>query len=214
MEVLRHQDIREFYALLGEEIADFDCGAVCAKRNRNGLPYCCDVSKTIPLMYREEYEYVRRHSSMWRPYKPRDPDEKLDELEYHLYVECRGPGRCERAWRSIVCRIFPTYPYMDEDGRAIGLFFNTCLRDKCHLAGRPELVRAAFIRDHLKFWNLLLERHEGEHEFHMALSRQAEARHQRLRKPFVVMMPGGTLTRHYERTGSNGAEIEETWAPR
>ncbi|MBN1919066.1 MAG: hypothetical protein JW889_14265 [Verrucomicrobia bacterium] len=206
--MLRPQDIQEFYALLDEEIADFDCGAVCAARNRNKMPYCCDISKAIPLMYFDEYEYVRRHSAMWRPYVPKDPKEKLDELEYHLFVECPGPARCERPWRSIVCRIFPTYPYVDDDERAVGLFFNTCLRDKCHLVGRPELVRQAFIRNHVQFWNLLFERHEGEKAFHVNLCRQTEARHRRLRKPFIVMMPDGTLTRRFD----NGAGDE--WTPR
>lgn len=56
----RAEDIKEFYALLDEEIADFDCGAQCGARNRRKLPYCCDISKTIPLMYHEEYDYVRR----------------------------------------------------------------------------------------------------------------------------------------------------------
>jgi hypothetical protein len=206
--ILRHKDIKEFYRLLDEEIAEFDCGAICARRNRNTVPYCCDISKTIPLMYREEYDYVRRRTAMWRPYDRRKADEKLDELEYHVYVECRGPARCERPWRSIVCRIFPTYPYVDERGRATGLFFNTVFRDKCVLAGRPELIRPAFIRSHLTFWNVLFDRHEGERAFHTELARETEAHYRRLGKPFVVMMPTGTLTKHFENAG------EPTWTPR
>ena len=139
---------------------------------------------------------------------PEDPDEKLGKMEYHLYVECPGPSLCERQWRSIVCRIFPTYPYMDENGRATGLFFNTVLRDKCYLVGRPELVRTAFIRNHLELWNVLFERHGGEQAFHAALSRQTEARYRRLGKPFIVMTPTGTLTKHFENDG------EEIWTPR
>jgi hypothetical protein len=206
--LLRPKDIRDYYRLLDEEIADFDCGELCARRNRNRIPYCCDVAKAIPLMYREEYDYVRRHTRMWRPYRPEDPDEQLDELEYHVHVECRGPQRCERRWRSIVCRIFPTYPYMDEADRAVGLFFNAVLRDKCILVNRPDLIRTAFIRSHLRFWKALFERHEGEREFHVQLARQTEARHRRLGKPFIVLMPTGTLTKHFE----NGSE--ETWTPR
>jgi len=208
VDALRQKDIREFYRLLDEEIAEFDCGALCAPRNRNGVPYCCDVSKAIPLMYHEEYDYVRPRTRMWRPYRPKDPNEDLDEMEYHLYVECRGPERCERPWRSIVCRIFPTYPYTDDGGRAIGLFFNTVLRDKCYLAGRPELIRPAFVRNHLTFWNLLFERHEGEKEFHAELSRRTEARHRRLGKPFTIITPTGSLTKHFENAG------KEEWTPR
>jgi len=206
--ILRHKDIEEFYRLLDEEIAEFDCGAKCAPRNRNKVPYCCDISKAIPLMYREEYDYVRRHTAMWQPYRLKDKGEKLDELEYHVYLECRGPAQCERPWRSIVCRIFPTYPAMDEDGRPIGLFFNTVLRDKCHLVGRPELVRPAFIRNHVAFWNLLFERHAGERDFHAGLFRQTQARYRRLRKPFIILMPTGTLTKRFDNDG------EETWVPR
>jgi len=194
--------------LLDEEIADFDCGAKCSARNRNALPYCCDMTKAIPLMYEEEYEYVRHHSAMWRPYVPREPGEKLDELEYHVYVECPGPARCERQWRSIVCRIFPTYPAMDEHGHVTGLFFNTVLRDKCVLAGRPELIRAAFIRNHVQFWNVLFERHAEEKAFHAALYRRTEARYRRLKKPLVIMQAEGTLTKRFENGG------EETWTPR
>ena len=116
--------------------------------------------------------------------------------------------RCERPWRSIVCRIFPTYPYVDGQDRATGLFFNTCLRDKCYLVGRPDLVRPEFIRSHLRFWNVLFDRHKGEKEFHADLCRQTEARHRRLRKPFIVMMPDGTLTKRFDNGGS------EDWTPR
>jgi hypothetical protein len=219
MGALRHSDIEEFYRLLDVEVADFDCGAICARRNRSGVPYCCDISKTVPLLYHEELDYVRRHTRMWRIHKPTNSHEEFDELEYHVYAECRGPERCERRWRSIVCRIFPTYPYMDENARAIGLFFNTVLRDRCFLVERPELIRPAFVRSHLAFWNLLFERHAGEKEFHAQLCRQTEARYRRLRKPFVVMMPNGTLTRHYENgdgaAGLAGADgVEETWTPR
>ena len=208
MTVLRQEDIEEFYRLLDEEIADFDCGATCAPRNRNKIPYCCDISKAVPLMYHEEYDYVRRHTTMWRPYKPKNSPKSLDELEYHVYLRCPGPERCDRRWRGIVCRTFPTYPYMDQHGRVTGLFFNTVLRDKCTLVGRPDLIRPAFICKHVIFYNLLFERHGGEKEFHAALSRRTEARYRRLAKPFIIMMPTGTLTRHFDNGG------EGTWTPR
>ena len=46
---LTRKDVVTLLELASEEICDFDCGEVCASKNRNKIPYCCDDDKVIPL---------------------------------------------------------------------------------------------------------------------------------------------------------------------
>ena len=187
---LTQKDLKILLELSDEEIANFDCGAVCAKKNRNKIPYCCDVDSVIPVLYRAEFEYFQKRSKLWREFRPRSRHEKkmVAELEdYYIMAKCRGPAKCERKHRGLVCRNFPTYPYFDKAGRLVGLFFSRTLNGNCVLIDRPDLIRKKYIKSQMKFWNYLFDRMEGEREFHMKFAQTSEKRLKSIGKNFIVL---------------------------
>ena len=186
--MLRKRDFEHMRRLLEEEICDFDCGAICSGRNQERIPYCCDNEISAPVLYHEEYEYLTKRTDMWKKYKPKK-SEKLEDLEYQIYAKCRGPAKCDRLHRAIVCRNFPTYPYFDEDGRAIALFFNRSLKGKCYLVDRPALIRKEFVRKNIEFWNYVLPKVKGEWDFYRSFAKGMEKMVRRHGLNFVLLRP-------------------------
>jgi hypothetical protein len=186
--MLTDRDIEHSLKLLREEICDFDCGAICASRNRDGVPYCCDNSTAIPVLYREEYRYLKKRTGMWRHHKPKK-SEKLEDLEYQIYAKCRGPENCEREHRGIVCRNFPTYPYFDKNGKCVALFFNRTLKHQCYLVDRPALIRKEFIQANVRFWNFILPKVKGEWDFYRSFADRMERMAKRHGINFVLLRP-------------------------
>jgi len=186
--MLTPKDFKHIYKLLDEEICDFDCGEICSDRNRNGLPYCCDNETAIPVLYHEEYEYLKKRTDMWKKHKPKK-SEKLEELEYQIYAHCKGPAHCEREHRGIVCRNFPTYPYFDDDGKCIALFFNRTLKGQCYLIDRPALIRKEYIRTNIEFWNYILPKVKDEWDFYRSFAKKMERMANRHELNFVLMWP-------------------------
>ena len=187
---LTQRDVRILLDLTDEEICDFDCGQICARKNRNKIPYCCDIDKVIPILYRSVFEYFQKHTDMWCLFKPRNKHERkmVEELEdYQVMARCKGAQKCERHYRAFVCRNFPTYPYFNSHGRVVGLFFSRTLNGKCILIDRPEFIRKKYIRANIEFWNYLLDRVTGEREFYQKFARTSEKRHGSLGKDFIIL---------------------------
>ena len=189
---LTRKDVVTLLDLASEEICDFDCGEVCASKNRNKVPYCCDDDKVIPVLYRGELEYFQKRSQLWREFKPRTKHERklVNELEDHnVMARCKGPAKCERDHRGFVCRSFPTYPWFGRNDRVTGLYFSRTLNGKCVLIDRPELIRKKYIRNQIRFWNYLLDRVDGEREFYRDFAASSKKRLTSHGKEFIVLKP-------------------------
>ncbi len=186
--MLKEKDFKHIFKLLDEEICDIDCGEICSSRNQEGIPYCCDNETAIPVLYHEEYEYLKTRTDMWEKHKPKKK-EKLEDLEYQIYVKCRGATECDRRYRAVVCRNFPTYPYFDESGRVIALFFNRTLKGQCYLVDRPALIRKDFVRSNIEFWNYILPKVKGEWDFYRSFAKKVEKMVRRHDLNFVLLWP-------------------------
>ena len=187
---LKVKDIEKLLEFTSEEICDFDCGEICSRKNRNRIPYCCDIDKVVPVLYREEFDYFKKRTDMWRLFRPRCKEEKkmVDELDKNqVMARCKGPKKCDRRYRGFVCRNFPTYPYFNGKGRVVGLFFSRTLNGKCVLIDRPEIIRKEYIRSQIKFWNYLLNRVPGEREFYQKFASSSKKRQRTLGKKFIVL---------------------------
>lgn len=186
--MLTAKDIEYIYKLLDVEMCDFDCGKICASKRKNKIPYCCENIKAMPVLYREEYKFLKAKTKMWKEHKPHKT-EKLSELEFSIYAKCKGHKNCERRFRGIVCRNFPTYPYFNPGGKTIGLFFNRSLKGKCYLIDRPALIRKDFIEANIEFWNYLLPKIPMEWDFYIRLAEQTEKMLKRHGIRFVILKP-------------------------
>ena len=125
---------------------------------------------------------------MWKKHKPHK-DENLQELVFSIYAKCKGYGKCDRRFRCIVCRNFPTYPYFNSGGKTIGLFFNRSLKGKCYLIDRPAVIREEFIKANVKFWNFLLPKVPEEWDFYIKFAEQMEKMVKRHGRRFIVLTP-------------------------
>jgi hypothetical protein len=186
--MLTDKDIKHMYGLLDGEMCDFDCGEVCSLKHRKRMPYCCENINAMPVLYREEYKYLRSQTKMWKKHNPRE-GEHLDELEFSIYAKCKGYDKCERRFRGIVCRNFPTYPYFNAGGKAIGLFFNRSLKGRCYLIDRPGVIRKEFIKANIEFWNFLLPKVPDEWDFYIKFAEQMERMVKRHGRRFIILKP-------------------------
>ncbi len=78
----------------------FDCGEICGS-------ICCqgdDPETGLYLLPGEEKLFT---DSDWK---------SVEETEYGIFVQCKGPENCDRSRRPMQCRTFPLMPVIDDDG--------------------------------------------------------------------------------------------------
>ncbi len=164
---LSEQAIRSYHTLLDENITEYDCGSLCSVSN-NGIPFCCDSTITIPLLYRSELSMLQKMGELWSIWKPSNNKERrlAKQISPHeIYCECTGAARCKREQRSIACRTFPLEPYIDNKGVLTGLvFIPGVLSDdrirknmNCPLTDKTEDIRQEYIDSTFAFWKTLLK---------------------------------------------------------
>lgn len=193
------EEIRYYHSLLNEELADFDCGSLCAPDN-GGEPYCCKAEHAVPLLYRAEFEYLQTLGDLWREWKPvtrEDREIASTASRDQLFCECKGIAHCVRDQRSISCRTFPLEPYIDRRGAFVGLTF---VRDfvekdpdtgkvKCPMTRRSREIRQAFIDGHFIFWEKIMLRRAEEYETYVETSKTLRRSRNRTGKQFHVLFP-------------------------
>jgi hypothetical protein len=159
------REIERIYRLLDEPPTDFDCGTLCIEEDG---PLCCVTENAVPSVYRWEWRYLKERTDMWHLWRPRTRQERRDfmdcKADCDIYVKCEGAARCDRRYRSFVCRTFPLEPYVENDWTMSGLVFNTDFEGKCPLTRRPRKIRPEFVHACLEGWQWLLEVEPEMHE--------------------------------------------------
>ncbi len=167
-------ELNKFYELLDESLTPYDCGRLCAPAN-GGEPFCCQVENAVPMLYREEFEYLQKRTELWRRWKPKTPiDKKMkreEETRILIFCECKGVKHCERQNRSVGCRTFPLEPYFDERGEFVGLIFMKEFRNKCPLMDRLSDIKQSVIDKHYEFWKLIMQIKKDEFDLYKSTSR-------------------------------------------
>ena len=187
---LSDRQLRRFYRLLSVRMTDFDCGRLCAPGN-DGVPYCCDGSRCVPVLFREEYEWHRRRYSFWRrmPVRTKQDRELVGRARaYNVFGSCPGPGGCRRPCRALVCRLFPFEPFVRDDGRVLGLVYQEERKQDCPLIGKPKGVyNPAYIRNAVRVWQEILDSVSSERDLYIGESRKRERRAARTGKRHRVL---------------------------
>ena len=114
-------------------IAAFDCGQHCAPYN-DGDPVCCTTSQVIPVLYTEEWALLQSRTKLWHQFMPMDSYERRLVAETPVgqcLMECSGAQFCERENRSLACRAFPFFPYLNRQGQFVGLSYYWEYADRC-----------------------------------------------------------------------------------
>ncbi len=156
------EEILEYlYQLMDVEITDFDCGQLCTDSN-NGVPFCCDVEKTVPVLFNDEYDFIsRKFPGFWQKLDADSPllqhlDVELD-LDIECFAVCPGCQACNRSARALVCRLYPFEPYCDEKGNVVGITFNYD-EDQCPLLKKDDLrVNPQYIKNSMTVWRYIFQ---------------------------------------------------------
>ncbi len=196
------------YAAFDEPVTDVDCGLKCAPYNERGVPFCCDPEHAIPTAYREEWDYLQRHTDLWRPWHHPDPKEeqriRAETPAHQVPIVCKGVACCQRSYRSLVCRAFPFFPYISQQNELWGLSYYWQYEDRCWVLSHLHRVRPAFVQAALEAYRRLFRWYPQEREnfaHHSRVMRRVFARRRRgiplfHRDGFVYLVDPRTETLH------------------
>ena len=92
---------KEIYEKLDGVSPDpFDCGKICGSA-------CCHSDDSEYGLYLLPGEENLHEDSDWN---------SMERTEYGMFVQCKGPGNCDRSRRPMQCRTFPLMPVINDDG--------------------------------------------------------------------------------------------------
>lgn len=145
---LEQQHILHLYRIFSSPISVLDCGEKCSVYNENHIPFCCDTRHVIPLAYCPEWNYLAQSTDLWQLFSQNDIRELKhlkDKLpEDQVLIKCQGYQKCQRSFRSITCRSFPFFPYIDQRGKFIGLTYYWEFEDRCWAINHLETISPQF----------------------------------------------------------------------
>ncbi len=162
----------ELLNILTAPVTDFDCGTLCAPGN-GGVPVCCHAESVVPVLYKSEFEVLKRRTKLWRKYQPRTAHQRglnKDMRSCDMLAVCKGAEFCERDNRSIVCRTFPFEPYLDHDGVLAGLVYNFEYLGTCPLVGSKHKVLPEFVDQSMQLWDRMFDLWPTEQDFYFLIS--------------------------------------------
>ena len=182
---LTERQLRRFYRMLSVRMTDFDCGIRCAPQN-NGVPYCCDQERVVPLLFRDEYKWHRTQETFWQKMPIRTKEEKKlvqDLCSYTVFALCPGVQACRRTQRALVCRLFPFEPFIDTEGNVLGLVYIGGENGDCSLMGKPQRIyNPTYIRNCIRVWQGLVDTFPEEKDMYMHESKKRTRRAARMGK--------------------------------
>jgi hypothetical protein len=185
MSSLTPADFASFYQGFDSPVSRFDCGRKCAPLN-GGEPVCCSTQNAVPVAERAEWNLLRSRTDLWGKFKPYDaPTRKIvAELENTcVAIECKGVGHCERENRTIACRAFPFFPYLNRRREFIGLSVYWDFEDRCWMMSNLQVVDKKYVAEFVATFEKIFAKDPSEFDTYVAFSatmRRVFSRWQRL----------------------------------
>ena len=148
-------------------LAALDCGKKCAPYN-GGVPYCCDTRHAVPTAYLPEWDYLKTSTDLWHLWSTDEPGETA-RLQQEagpdlMLIKCQGHRSCQRDYRSIVCRAFPFFPYIDSQDRFLGLAYYWEYDMRCWVISNLQIVTPEFRQEFVTSYERLFELKPGERD--------------------------------------------------
>jgi len=134
---------QELYSGFATPLCELDCGLKCGPYNDYGVPICCDIHQVIPSAFNMEWHYLERNTDLWQPWSAGEAfDPELDEelLDGQVLLMCKGYQECQRDYRTLTCRAFPFYPYLNSQGEFLGLATYPEFRYGCWILSNLQVV--------------------------------------------------------------------------
>jgi hypothetical protein len=162
------EDFSTLYQRFDSPLMMSDCGERCSPHNERNVPFCCDIRHAVPTVYEAEWEYLKTNTDLWHIYQ--NDDLKVYQAlqrqlpDQQVYVECRGHLMCQRKFRSIVCRAFPFFPYLNLKGEFLGLSYYWEYEDRCWVISNLGSVTQEFRNECMETFRVLMDRFPLEQE--------------------------------------------------
>lgn len=164
MPALKPADFARFYDGFTANLSRFDCGRKCAPLN-GGEPVCCSTQNAVPVADKAEWDLLKSRTDLWHIFKPYDaPTRKLkEELPSSCRaIECKGARFCERDNRTIACRSFPFFPYINRAKEFIGLSIYWDFQDRCWVMSNLQIVEQSFIDEFVPTFEAIFAKDKEE----------------------------------------------------
>jgi hypothetical protein len=193
-------DFRSLLAGFNASTTPLDCGKMCAPFNPSGKPFCCDICHAVPVAYKPEWDYLKKHTTLWHLWRgdectdePINPDDLLEETPEHLLLlSCKGPDKCEREYRATSCRQFPFFPYITSDYRFIGLAHDWEFESKCWILSHMEQVTAEYRQEFIKTFDLIFSYWMDDFDSYAALSEEVREHYLSIRRRIPLLHRNGS----------------------
>lgn len=179
----------ELYRRFQASISRHDCGRWCAPLN-GGSPICCSTQDAVPIVHRAEWKLLKSRTDLWRPFKPYDANTRniVDSLHHsNCAIECKGAAFCERDNRSLACRAFPFFPYIDKHGDFIGLSYYWDFEDRCWVISNMQIVEAEFLKEFVAAYEYLFSFDPDEFDTYKSHSANMRRVFSRRRQPIPLI---------------------------
>lgn len=214
LNLIKPEEIKDFYAGFNAPVAELDCGKKCAPYNESGKPFCCDICHAVPTLYQSEWAYVQANTDLWHAWKAEQctdtPEEAAEEVERlgaetpdtMILAECLGPALCQRDFRGLTCRQFPFFPYIDSQGNFLGLSYYWEYVEQCWVMSNLQVVTERYRQEFIRAFEFLFERMPGEFESYKVHSEVMRDEYNELRRAIPLLHRNGgyyKITSHTER---------------
>lgn len=160
--------VKEIYSKFDSSITSFDCGKKCSPYNTYGIPFCCDIGLVVPTAYESEWVYLKNNTDLWHLWEPEDKKRKM-ELQTILpdgqaMLACKGYEVCQREFRSIACRSFPFFPYIDREREFLGITYFWTYENQCWVISNLGYVNQKYVREFVDAYELIFDLEPSERE--------------------------------------------------
>ena len=184
-----YPDFAHLHATFEAPVAAFDCGDKCAPYNPGGRPFCCDPRHAVPTLYRDEWAYLQQAApGFWRLWQGATLAEtqalQAETPQGQVLAVCAGPEHCatHRAYRSLTCRAFPFFPYLNREGEFLGLSYYWQYEDRCWLLSNLHVVTDTYRQQFVQAFEQIFAWYPHEREnfrYHSIIMRRVFGRRHR-----------------------------------
>ena len=161
------------YRIFSSPLSNIDCGEKCGPYNEYGVPVCCDINLIVPSAYQAEWEFLKEKTDLWQPWSSSNPiDAGLDDevQDGQVLLKCLGYQHCQRPFRTLTCRAFPFFPYLDSKGNFLGLVYFQEYRELCWIISNLSVVSSVYKAEFQQAFELLFEQYPESKESYFQYS--------------------------------------------
>lgn len=174
------------YTKFDSPITSINCGDKCAPFNKGNIPFCCDIQHAIPSAYQTEWIYLQENSDLWHEWVASNSDENRrmnDEKPVdQVLLQCKGHLECQRNFRTLTCRAFPFFPYIDRYGAFLGLSYYWMYINQCWVISNLDRVTREYLNEFVVTFDNLFKSNPYEKEnfrYHSIITRRVFGRQHR-----------------------------------